>query len=88
MNKVFYNDHGMPSAKRGPQYDTVDRPLHYARDGIPEVYPFIKGRDLNYAEGNIVKYVCHWREKGGVVDLEKARWYLEKLIKDANDVKV
>ena len=88
MNKVFYNDHGVPSAKRGPLYDTVDRPLHYARAGIPEVYPFIKGRDLNYAEGNIVKYVCRWREKGGVVDLEKARWYLEKLIKDANDKKL
>ena len=83
MTEVDYNAHGVPTVKRGPQYDNVKRPIHYAREGIPEVYPFIKGRDLNFAEGNVVKYICRWQEKGGIIDLQKAKWYLDELIKEA-----
>lgn len=35
---------------------------------------------MNYFIGNMTKYVCRWRKKGGVKDLEKAKHYLEKLI--------
>ena len=35
---------------------------------------------LGFAAGNVVKYVIRYEEKGGVVDLEKARWYLDRLI--------
>jgi hypothetical protein len=31
-------------------------------------------------EGNIIKYVSRWRDKGGVQDLRKAQHYLQKLI--------
>jgi hypothetical protein len=41
---------------------------------------FIHANGLNYFEGNVVKYVSRWREKGGVADLEKAKHYLEMLI--------
>ena len=30
--------------------------------------------------GNILKYMCRWKEKNGLQDLEKAKWYLEHLI--------
>ena len=30
--------------------------------------------------GNVLKYMCRWKNKNGVQDLEKARWYLEHLI--------
>ena len=33
-----------------------------------------------FAEGNIMKYVFRWREKGGVADLYKAQDYLTDLI--------
>jgi hypothetical protein len=36
--------------------------------------------NLGYLEGNIVKYVSRWKDKGGVDDLRKARHYLDKLI--------
>lgn len=33
-----------------------------------------------FCKGNIIKYVTREKHKGGVEDLKKARWYLEKLI--------
>lgn len=31
---------------------------------------------------NVIKYLWRWKDKNGVEDLHKAKWYLEKLIKD------
>jgi hypothetical protein len=31
-------------------------------------------------EGNVIKYVSRWRDKGGLDDLRKAQHYLQKLI--------
>jgi hypothetical protein len=30
--------------------------------------------------GNVFKYICRWKEKDGIADLEKARIYLDWLI--------
>ena len=43
---------------------------------------FITQLDLNFFEGNIVKYVCRHRNKDGKKDLIKARDYLDQLIKE------
>lgn len=45
-----------------------------------QVWDFIAANELDYFQGNIIKYVTRFREKGGVADLEKAKHYLEKLI--------
>jgi hypothetical protein len=37
-----------------------------------------------YLRGNVFKYQWRFREKGGVEDLCKARWYLDRLIKLEN----
>ena len=29
--------------------------------------------------GNIIKYICRYYYKNGVEDVEKARWYIDKL---------
>jgi hypothetical protein len=34
-----------------------------------------------YLQGNILKYLCRYKYKNGVEDLEKAKWYLNRLIK-------
>lgn len=34
----------------------------------------------NYMEGQITKYVCRWKKKNGVQDLEKALHFTNKLI--------
>tara|TARA_B100000886_G_C20365384_1_gene467081 strand:- start:149 stop:376 length:228 start_codon:yes stop_codon:yes gene_type:complete len=45
-----------------------------------QVSDFISEFNLDYFSGNIVKYVVRQKFKNGLEDLEKAKWYLEKLI--------
>lgn len=65
--------------------DDVNHPVHYTLARI-EVFDFIKAWDLDFAAGNVVKYVVRSPYKGTrLKDLKKARWYLDQLIKDASD---
>ena len=59
--------------------DREQAPQHYA--GL-EIQPadFILKNGLPFHEGNIIKYIARWREKGGLADLEKAKSYLDDLI--------
>ena len=45
-----------------------------------QVSDFIQEFKLDYFQGNIIKYVVRHKQKNGLEDLEKAKWYLEKLI--------
>jgi len=40
----------------------------------------VESQKLSFHEASIVKYVCRHRRKGGREDLEKAMWYLDRLI--------
>ena len=51
----------------------------YYRKNI-EVADFIEEYELNYFEGNVIKYVVRHKEKKGLEDLKKAQWYLNRLI--------
>ena len=46
-----------------------------------EIQPidFIVSNDLDYATGNVIKYTCRHRRKGGVDDIDKAIDYLFKI---------
>ena len=52
----------------------------YYRKGI-ETTDYIVSHSMNYLEGNIIKYVTRYKDKGGLEDLKKAEWYLTRLIK-------
>lgn len=52
---------------------------HYKQLTIQPV-EYIHANDIGYFEGNVIKYVSRWRDKGGVEDLRKALHYLELLI--------
>ena len=52
---------------------------HYAVKAI-QPWDYIIANNLGYLEGNIVKYVSRWKDKGGIEDLKKAQHYLQKLI--------
>ena len=54
---------------------------YYATMAIQPI-DYILQNSLGYCEGNVIKYVSRWREKGGVEDLRKAKHYLEMLIED------
>tara|TARA_R100001443_G_scaffold116764_1_gene138391 strand:- start:1 stop:231 length:231 start_codon:yes stop_codon:yes gene_type:complete len=70
--------------------DMVNSPPHYNKNNIECIDAIESATDNgfeNYLQGNIIKYVWRYRYKNGVEDLEKAQWYLNKLIKKvlAND---
>lgn len=52
---------------------------HYKGKGIQPV-EYIHANDLNFFEGNIVKYITRWKDKGGLEDLEKVIHYTRMLI--------
>jgi hypothetical protein len=58
--------------------EQVEHPKHYNL-GI-EMWDYAVSHDLNFLEGNVVKYVTRWRHKNGIQDLYKAKQYLDKLI--------
>lgn len=67
--------------------DDIESPKHYRRFKIQPIY-FIMENDIPYPEGNVIKYICRWRFKGGLNDLYKAREYINKLIEKNADYKV
>jgi len=52
---------------------------HY-KDMKIQPIEFIHANDIPYMEGNAIKYLCRWRKKNGIADLEKAKHYIELLI--------
>ena len=69
-------------------YDVVQKPEHY-NTNLPEgveVIDIIAAQTAPLsgmqavAQANVIKYVLRWQKKNGVQDLEKARFYLDRLI--------
>lgn len=74
------------------EHDNVNHPKHYASasngieciDAIEAATERLLGLEA-VCTGNILKYIWRWKDKNGVEDLKKAKWYLEKLIEEAED---
>lgn len=52
---------------------------HYKGRAIQPV-EYIHANDLDFFQGNVVKYITRWRDKKGIEDLEKCKHYLELYI--------
>lgn len=67
--------------------DMVNHPPHYTTANGLETIDVIEAftADLKGIEAvdtaNVIKYICRWKNKNGLQDLQKAKWYLEHLIK-------
>ena len=59
--------------------DPVNSPKHYTQ-GDMEVITAIEGLGLDYHQGNVLKYISRYRFKNGMEDLQKAKWYVDRLI--------
>jgi hypothetical protein len=72
---------------RGRTSDPIN-PSHYKQGGI-ECIEAIKAATgegfVGYVWGNVLKYLWRWPKKGGVEDLKKARWYLDRLIEEVGE---
>lgn len=55
---------------------------HY-KDFAIQPIEFIYKNKIGFIEGNIIKYTCRWRAKGGIQDLLKVKHYAEMLIEHA-----
>ena len=51
---------------------------HYKKFKIQPIQ-YITANNIPYIEGNIIKYISRWRDKGGIDDLDKVIHYVELL---------
>ena len=71
--------------------DMVNNPPHYNQTGIECIHAISAATDNGfkyYLQGNVMKYLWRFDYKNKPLeDLQKAQWYLEKLIEEviAND---
>ena len=67
------------------EHDAVNHPSHYTTGGI-ECIDCIKSalgeNFMGFLIGNVIKYSYRYRNKNGLEDLKKARWYLERAIRE------
>jgi len=53
---------------------------YYRVEEATQPWDYIAQHNLNFFEGNVVKYITRWRKKGNISDLRKLQHYVEKLI--------
>lgn len=69
------------------EFDSVNKPAHYNQGGI-ECIDAIKAAVIGLegieavCTANAIKYLWRWKYKNGKEDLEKAIWYINRLIKE------
>ena len=74
-------------------FDMVNHPRHYKAKNGMEVIDVIEAFTANLEgyeathTGNVIKYICRWKEKNGLEDLKKAQWYLNRLINNIEENK-
>lgn len=73
------------------QEDVVNKPKHYHQGGIDVIeYMTIKfpvSQTQGFFRGNVLKYLMRYEHKNGIQDLEKAQYYLTKLIETMKEEK-
>lgn len=85
VNKIDKKE--IENPKRYIEDERVNHPEHYTKGGI-EVHDFISAWRMDFDAGNVIKYVTRAPYKNNKLeDLKKARWYLNKLIEEAEEEK-
>ena len=57
----------------------MNHPPHYTKGSI-ECIDYINAWNMDYIEGNIVKYITRYKFKNGIEDLKKAQFYVNMLV--------
>lgn len=70
--------------------DAVNHPKHYAQGGI-ECIDALKAATVGkrgieaICVANVIKYLWRFEEKNGIEDVRKAKWYIERLLKELEE---
>lgn len=70
--------------------DMVSHPKHYTQGGI-ECIDALKAATVGkhgieaVCVANVIKYLWRYEEKNGAEDVRKARWYIERLLKEMGE---
>ena len=82
-DRVKYIDTNVPLEECEPE-DMVNHPPHYTKGGIECIDAIAASMTIDefraFLQGQVMKYVWRWKFKNGKEDLEKAEFYLKKLI--------
>lgn len=83
-NKIIDEDHSISKQQKD---DMINHPSHYTSAGeIYETIKVIEAWQLDFHLGNVVKYISRYDKKGDPIEnLEKAKWYLERKIKQLKE---
>ena len=71
-------------------HDMVSHPKHYNQGGI-ECIDALKAATVGkrgieaVCVANVIKYLWRYEEKNGVEDIRKAKWYIERLLKELEE---
>ena len=60
------------------------KPDHYGGSEI-DVISFCQTNNLDFMQGNVIKYVFRYKNKNGLEDLEKAKEYIDRMIENFSD---
>lgn len=70
--------------------DMVSHPRHYTQGGI-ECIDALKAATVGkrgieaVCVANVIKYLWRYEEKNGIEDVRKAKWYIERLLKELEE---
>tara|TARA_R110000787_G_scaffold32754_3_gene86554 strand:- start:3433 stop:3696 length:264 start_codon:yes stop_codon:yes gene_type:complete len=75
---ILYKE--LPKDKMGNALNRQIGGSHYKTYAIQPI-EFITKNNIPFIEANVIKYLCRWKDKGGIEDLDKCIHYIE-LLKD------
>ena len=85
VKMIYYNEEEMRDVLKEKQMtDLVNNPPHYNKgeiECIDAIEAMLTHEEyVGYLRGNSLKYRWRFRYKNGIQDLEKAKWYEQRLM--------
>ena len=63
------------------------QPPYYSNNNSIDVIDFCQTLDLDFMQGNVIKYIVRYKNKNGIEDVKKAREYCDRIIKKLEENK-
>ena len=90
VNPTAYENAQDSCCDKESNVDMVNHPAHYTQGGI-ECIDALKAATVSktgieaVCTANAIKYLWRYEEKNGIEDVKKARWYIDRLIRELEE---